>query len=38
MVAYAYAAQFQSETEKLALLDAFFPASKDGWLLAERLA
>jgi len=31
MVAYAYAAQFQSETEKLALLDAFLPGV-EGWL------
>jgi len=31
MVAYAYAAQFQSETEKLALLDACLPGV-EGWL------
>lgn len=31
MVAYAYAAQFPSETEKLALLDAFLPGV-EGWL------
>jgi len=31
MVAYAYAAQFQPETEKLALLDAFLPGV-EGWL------
>jgi pimeloyl-ACP methyl ester carboxylesterase len=31
MVAYAYAAQFQSETERLALLDAFLPGV-EGWL------
>ncbi len=31
MVAYAYAAQFQSEAEKLALLDAFLPGV-EGWL------
>ena len=30
MVAYAYAAQFPSETEKLALLDAFLPGV-EGW-------
>jgi pimeloyl-ACP methyl ester carboxylesterase len=30
MVAYAYAAQFPSETEKLAVLDAFLPGV-DGW-------
>jgi pimeloyl-ACP methyl ester carboxylesterase len=30
MVAYAYAAQFPSETEKLALLDAFLPGVR-GW-------
>lgn len=30
MVAYAYAAQYPSETEKLALLDAFLPGVK-GW-------
>ena len=30
MVAYAYAAQFPSETEKLVLMDAFLPGV-DGW-------
>jgi pimeloyl-ACP methyl ester carboxylesterase len=30
MVAYAYAAQFQAETEKLAVLDAFLPGV-EGW-------
>ena len=30
MVAYAYAAQFPAETEKLAVMDAFFQASRDG--------
>src|SRR5262249_60048557 len=33
MVAYAYAAQFPSETEKLAVLDAFLPGVP-GWELA----
>ncbi len=30
MVAYAYAAQFPAETEKLVVMDAFLPASRDG--------
>jgi len=30
MVAYAYAAQFPNETEKLAVMDAFLPEWKDG--------
>ena len=30
MVAYAYAAQFPGETEKLAVMDAFLPGVLDG--------
>src|ERR1700674_3299027 len=33
MVAYAYAAQFPAETEKLIVMDAFLPGV-EGWLLA----
>src|SRR5204862_4615261 len=37
MVAYAYAAQFPAETEKLVLMDAFLPGVP-GWVAHERIS